>query len=83
MCPYGTVGEILDKGINQEEKDATNCATNTGNESCTPNSQAFTDSMTAAISQENYIYEFPTQDLWKTNAEKNTCFIEGKSRLFI
>ena len=38
MCPYGTVGEILDKGINQEDKDATNCATNTDTESCTPNS---------------------------------------------
>ena len=39
--------------------------------------------MAAALMQENYIYEFPNQDLWKTSAEKNACYNEGSSRLFI
>ena len=39
--------------------------------------------MAAALMQENYIYEFPTQDLWMTSDEKFGCYNEGSSRLFI
>ena len=84
MCPFGTIGEIYDSGINQKDKDATNCAENDSIKACHPNSNAFTAAMTASIGKENYLYEFPTQDLWKTQATKDKCFSSsGKSRLFI
>ena len=51
MCPYGTVGEILDKGINQEDKDAENCASNDKISACMPDSTSFKDAMSGAIGQ--------------------------------
>ena len=84
MCPFGKIGEIYDSGINQKDSDATNCAENDEIKACHPNSAAFTAAMTASIGKANYLYEFPTQDLWKTQASKDECFASsGKSRLFI
>lgn len=83
MCPFGTVGKIIDQGINQKDKDASNCANNDAISNCTPNSDSFKAAMTAAIGKESYLFNFPEQDLWKTQAEKDSCFIPGDSRLFI
>ena len=49
MCPFGKIGQILDQGINQQDADATNCATNELIKSCMPDSSAFKNSMSAAI----------------------------------
>ena len=74
MCPFGTIGEIYDSGINQKDADATNCAENAEIMACAPNSDQFTAAMASSLGNTNYLYEFPTQDLWTTQAKKDACF---------
>lgn len=83
MCPFGTIGKILDQGINQEDADATNCASNTKIEACKPNSTSYLAAMTAAIGTESHLYSFPSQDLWADQVTKDKCYKGSDSRLFI
>ena len=83
MCSYGTIGNILDMGINQQDADATNCASNDAIKACMPDSDEFTAAMAAAIGQSSHLFEFPNLDLWNTQAQSDACYIPGDSRLFI
>ena len=53
MCPYGTIGEFLDEGINQSVKTASNCASNDDNKGCFPDSTLFEDSLKSTVGKES------------------------------
>jgi hypothetical protein len=57
-CPYGTIGEILDYGVNPTNDGRYDCLTNSINEACKPNTQLVANGFGASLGTENYLFEF-------------------------
>jgi len=74
MCPYGTIGEFLDEGINQSVKTASNCASNDDNKGCFPDSTLFADSLKSTVGKESQLVTWNPDNLWATSARKDDCY---------
>ena len=57
-CPFGSVGEVLDYGVNTSEADIANCANNDSINQCRPDSVAFNNFLTAIIGKESHLYDY-------------------------
>ena len=57
-CPFGSVGEVYDYGVNVSEDDIANCATNDSNKAYKPDSAAFNNFLTAMIGKESHLYDY-------------------------
>ena len=68
-CKYGTVGEILDYGVNSENSDGPvdACVNNADNSQCKPDSQEILDLLNTSIGQQSTAVRFSEGDLYRGN----------------
>lgn len=48
-CPYGTIGSVLDYGVNNNIEIVTQCQTTSDNESCKPNNKDYLKEVTSGV----------------------------------
>ena len=74
-CNYGTVGKILDYGVNNEDSgsplDA--CSNNDYNRSCKPNSGRISDILSQAVGMKSYNVRFELGDFYQGGEASKTC----------
>lgn len=63
QCPYGSIGEMYDSGVNLSDVTASNCASNSDIDQCKPDSSTFKDAVASSIGQETFLLEFSN---WET-----------------
>ena len=84
QCPYGTIGEIYEYGVNLSDDMLTNCANNDEINQCQPDSASFLGLKTAAIGKATQLVDYGTiRSIYKTQKQADDCHIEGESRLFV
>jgi len=83
-CSYGTIGEILDSGVNQADEQAANCASNDDIKACVPDSASFLADLDGIIGEDSKLLTFggANADLWTSSATADTC-AGDHSRLFV
>lgn len=84
VCPFGSIGEIYDRGINLSDNTASNCANNNDIKQCQPDSTSYSTAMAAAIGQESYLYNFGSYtNLFAGSGDMSGCDKSNDSRIFI
>lgn len=58
QCPYGSIGKLIDYGVNLSDETASNCKTNDKIKKCKPDAQSFKDTLKNAVDKNTYLYEF-------------------------
>ena len=84
QCPYGDVGVITHYGVNLSDDTANNCVENDDIASCKPDSQTFTDALSAAKGKHLKVVDYSGwKGLYAESASKTSCNKPGDSRLFV
>jgi len=65
-CPYGTVGQIYDYGVNADVVQKYDCMENTLNAACKPNASWIEPGLTAALGLESHLFIFEGRHLYDT-----------------
>jgi len=65
-CAYGSVGKILDYGVNSENmgSPADACVNNSANQKCRPTSSRIDGLVKAAVGKDSYHMQFSESDLY-------------------
>ncbi len=81
-CPYGTIGEYLDYGVNSQLADKYICMTNTENAACTPDAPMIMDRLNTAIGSGDFLFNFEGKPLYTDPAQEARCNTEDAT-LFV
>jgi len=72
-CPYGTIGEFLDYGINPLIDNKNTCVNNDSNSMCKPDADFVMESLLSSVGDPDHLFTFENKSLFKDNTGKAAC----------
>lgn len=80
-CPYGSIGKVLDYGVNTAVEDKYGCMSNDQNMPCKPNAEWVTEG-SQAKGKEHSLFDFNGKSLYNNSEDATRCLTQDAT-LFV
>lgn len=72
-CPYGTIGEFIDYGVNPLAANKNICVTDDSNRLCKPDADFVKGSLDVSIGEPSHLFKYEGKSLYKDDTGKENC----------
>ena len=72
-CPYGTIGEFIDYGVNPLAANKNLCVNNASNSQCKPDADFVLENLNTSIGEDSHLFSFENKSLYKSDVGKEEC----------
>lgn len=72
-CPYGTIGQYIDYGVNPLAANKNLCVNDETNSMCKPDADFVLPNLEGAIGEPNHLFSFENKSLYKDQHGKEIC----------